>query len=148
MTGEASRTEGARVHLRPLAEEDAPVIEPLQAEAGRSGVEGGTLVITRIGEDLPIGVLEYRFDDRAGGSATIVWVALAVEARRRGLGVDAVLRFEEEAMRRWGVRQFRTHVSVQQGLALYFWLRLGYRPLGPELDEQGHNVMRMAREVS
>jgi RimJ/RimL family protein N-acetyltransferase len=148
MTGEAPRIEGARVRLRPPREADAPLIEPLRAEAGRPGGEGDTLVITRTGEDLPIGVLEYRIDDPADGSATIAWIALAEEVRRWGLGVDAVLLFEEDAVRRRGVRQFRAYVDARHGLALYFWLRLGYHPLGPELDEQGHSVMRMAREVS
>lgn len=147
MTGEDLPMEGARVRLRPLREDDGPVIEPLRAEAGRPGGGGETLVITRAGEDLPIGVLAYRIDD-AAESATIVWVALAEEARRWGLGVDAVLQFEEEAVRRRGVRQFRADVDARQGLALYFWLRLGYRPAGPELDEQGRDVMLMTREVS
>lgn len=140
--------EGARVRLRPLREDDGPLIEPLRAEAGRPGGGGETLVITRTGEDSPIGVLDYRIDDPAAESATIVWVALAGEARRWGLGVDAVLQFEEEAIRRWGVRQFRADVDARQGLALYFWLRLGYRPLGPGRDEQGKNVLPMLREVA
>lgn len=147
MTGETP-SEGARVRLRPLRAGDATLIEPLRAEARRSGGGGDTLVITRTGEDSPIGVLDYRIDDPAGRSATIVWVALAEEARRWGLGVDAVLQFEEAAVRRWRVRGFRTRVDARQGLALYFWLRLGYHPLGSELDEQGNNVMVMAREVS
>ena len=147
MTETAPRIEGPRVRLRPRREDDGPLIEPLRPEAGRPGGDCETLVITRTGEDLPIGVLEYRIDDPTGGSATIAWVALTEGARRWGLGVDAVLIFEEEAERHWRVRQFLVPVPVQRGLALYFWLRLGYHPLDVLHDEQGNKTIPMIRDV-
>ncbi len=147
MTGEAMRIKGARVHLRPLREDDTALIEPLWGEDRRPGGNGHVLVITRAGEDSPIGVLEYRIDDPAGGSVTIVWVALAEGARRWGLGVDAVLQFEVEVVRRWGVRRFRADVDTRYGLALYFWLRLGYRPVDLVSGAKGCEVMPMGREV-
>jgi hypothetical protein len=58
-----------------------------------------------------------------------------------------VLQFEEEAVRRWGVRQFRAYVDARQGLALYLWLRLGYRQLDVLRDEQGNETIAMIRDV-
>jgi ribosomal protein S18 acetylase RimI-like enzyme len=96
--------------------------------------------ITKPGEDTPIGVLTYLLDGRRH-TATISWVALAPGARRLGLGQDAVRLFEEAATRR-GVRTFRATVDSSNGLALYFWLRLGYRPL--DIRDWG---MAMIREI-
>lgn len=137
--------EDARVRLRPMRPGDAPLIESLRTGAGHPEIGGDTLVITRTGEDFPIGMLDYRVDDPA--SATIAWIALTEGARRWGLGVDAVLLFEEEACRSWGVRQFRTEVNGRQGLSLYFWLRLGYRPTESRRDQGGIEAIAMVRDV-
>ena len=80
-------------------------------------------IMDEVGKE--IGYVEFALGD---GWLDVWWVELAVEHRRRGLGVDAVRLLEVEARRRWGVRGIRAEVPVENGLALYFWLRLGYRP--------------------
>lgn len=163
------QAQGQRVNLRPIRDDDVPLIEPWygeaaaavhglgkagaygredlerQVEASRTEPAGGLLAITRTGEDAPMGMLDYRVGVPEEGWAMIGCVALETGARRWGLGQDAVRLFEENAARRWGVRRFRANVDVHHGLALYFWLRLGYHPLGPTTDSQGHDVLPMVR---
>ena len=117
------------------------------AEVVRPEATARILVITRAAEDEPIGLLRYRAGEPAEGCVTLGRVVLAAEARRRGLGADAVQLFEEAVARRYGVRHFRAGVDAGNGLALYFWLRLGYRPLGWAADEQGTGVFSVARQA-
>ena len=132
--------EGPRVVLRPYRDDDMPVMEALLPQ---SDDDAEVLTICRAGEDdRSIGILEYALGEPSEGWATVKWVALVDGERRWGLGQDAVRLFEEEA-RRCGVRAFRTRVPASLGLALYFWLRLGYRPL----DVRGNAVLEMVREV-
>jgi len=60
----------------------------------------------------------------------VVIVALAVRAEQRnlGIGAEAVFRLEEE---RPGARCYAA-VPRTNGLAVYFWLRSGYRPVRVE----------------
>ena len=141
MSGGGLAAEGPRVTLRPYRDDDMPLMEPWYSEAaaavhGLADVsihdvnhlhyqvmaaetqdnEGGLLVITRSGEDAPIGFLDYRLDVPDEGDVMIYEVALAASARRWGLGVEAVRLFEETAARRWSVRRFRADVAVQHGL--------------------------------
>jgi len=69
------------------------------------------------------------------GWLDVRWIELAAEHRRRGLGVDSVRLLEAEAVERWGVRGVRARVPRDVGLALYFWLRLGYRPESEAVGE-------------
>ncbi len=58
------------------------------------------------------------------------WItAVVVDPRRRGLGLgsEGVQALEEE-MARQGTHRFWARVPLNLGLALFFWLRLGYRP--------------------
>ena len=88
------------------------------------------------------------------GMLDVRWIELAAEHRRRGLGVDAVRLLEAEAAERWNVTGLRAHVPHDVGLALYFWLRLGYRPeagfggsSGPASEGDTMSVVRMLDEV-
>jgi ribosomal protein S18 acetylase RimI-like enzyme len=91
-----------------------------------------------------IGFVEYEVSE---GWLEVRWVELAVEHRRGGLGVAAVRLLEVDAERRWGVRGVRAEVPVENGLALYFWLRLGYRPCDAGAG-RGVEVLVMERYVS
>jgi GNAT superfamily N-acetyltransferase len=83
------------------------------------------------------GVLRY--EDRAGGaflacssgpgrgSARIDLLAVAPDQRRLGIGGRAALALERRLAR--STRRVYVAVPSRLGLALYFWLRLGYRPL-------------------
>jgi hypothetical protein len=135
---------GARVSLRPLTLDDTAAVEPWLAEAV-AAIDG-----SRLGADTPASLAEFL--RRAGtvwpdgepllilahGEATglLVWrpgppgqgaiVALAVRADRRnvGLGVEAVMRLEA----RTGLPLYAANPRTN-GLAVYFWLRAGYRPV-------------------
>ena len=137
------RVDGPRVRLRPARDDDLPLIEGLLGAGPASEV----LVITLRDENRPIGVVQYRLDEPSEGWATIDHVAVEEDSRRWGLGQDAVRLLEAAVARECGVRHFRTAIDVRNGLALYFWLRLGYHPLDPVVDSQGHDVMPVARDI-
>ena len=71
-----------------------------------------------------IGYLESAVRD---GWLEVRWIELAEGRRGWGHGSEAVRLLEAQA----GVSQVRVGVPVGNGLALYFWLRLGYRPEEP-----------------
>ena len=58
-------------------------------------------------------------------------LCIEVEHRGYGAGSEAVLLFNE-ACRAAGVKLVRTWAPPDRGLAVYFWIRMGYRPLGGE----------------
>ena len=63
------------------------------------------------------------------GAVSVPLVAVAPQRRFSGLGGEAVLAVEREVRARWGVQRCYAPVPDGRGLAVYFWLRLGYRPL-------------------
>ena len=86
--------------------------------------QGHILVVS---EDGPRALLEYETESPARGAAQVRFLAVEPERRRLGIGGRAALALE----RRLGPSVSRLYVLVPErlGLALYFWLRLGYRPL-------------------
>jgi len=76
-----------------------------------------------------VGLLDRRGPYPAAGWLTVGFLALAEPYRGRGLGSEAVLALEEEACRLGLAHRFAAGVGADAGRALYFWLRLGYRPL-------------------
>ncbi len=128
-----------RVSLRALREDDTGAIEAWYGEAARTAYEersleellakaeqgDGLFAISRSEGDEPIGVVEYQREDEWLG---VSFIALARTYRGWGYGSEAVRALESEAEGAWGVRRFRAEVDVRNGLGLYFWLRLGYRP--------------------
>jgi GNAT superfamily N-acetyltransferase len=100
-------------------------------------------VVDAAGEE--IGHVDFRRDGRV---LEVRWVEIGPERRRWGLGMDAVRVLEAEAVERWDVREVRAQVPVGIGLALYFWLRLGYRPLAVEaVDGPRAGNMVMVRKL-
>lgn len=63
------------------------------------------------------------------GQACVPFLAIEPDERFRGLGGEAGLALERHLRRRWGARRVLAPVPEQRGLAVYFWLRLGFRPL-------------------
>lgn len=77
----------------------------------------------------------------ADGDLVWTWLAVGAESRAMGYGGAAVPIVERAALR-LGCDRGRVAVPKSNGIALYFWLRLGYRPdpaaawpLPPLLDE-------------
>jgi hypothetical protein len=63
------------------------------------------------------------------GSASVPFLAIAPERRFRGLGGEAGLMLERHLRRKFGIQRVYAPIPDGRGLAVYFWLRLGYRPL-------------------
>jgi RimJ/RimL family protein N-acetyltransferase len=159
---------GKRVSLRPIGDGDLAAIEPWLSKAvaaaggphplplhrggqvsrpageGRSvdPLSNGVLVIEREGESEPIGIVEYEATE---GWLTVAFIALAKAYRGWGYGSEAVRLVEEWAVRGGLAERFRAEVDARNGLGLYFWLRLGYRPGASAGD--GRHVMTMVREI-
>jgi GNAT superfamily N-acetyltransferase len=152
---------GQRVALRDCGVEDGAAIDlwideavtaagnphrlPLSRGAGEGGSVGagksGVLVIERVGETGPVGFLEYQI---AGGWLTVAFIAVAKASRRWGYGSEAVRLLEEWAVHERLAKRFLAEVPVGNGLGLYFWLRLGYRPAGAgEFDWPSDNARDM-----
>jgi GNAT superfamily N-acetyltransferase len=148
---------GSRVVLRALREEDVPGIGAWFGDAAETAHEersvedvaahGGGLTIVQSGADEAIGLVEY---DSAGGWLTVRFIALAKTYRGWGYGSEAVRLVEEWALREGVAKRFRVLVDARNGLGLYFWLRLGYRPASAgEFDwpsSGGRDMMPMVRE--
>jgi RimJ/RimL family protein N-acetyltransferase len=138
------------VLLRPLAGADLPLIEPWYGRAtaivrpyagrreadlrqdfeeARSQPGRGLLAIVLASDGELIGLLDRWSPYPAAGWLTVDFLAVAEPYRGRGLGAEAVLALEEEACRQGLAHRFAAGVSADAGRALYFWLRLGYRPL-------------------
>lgn len=154
---------GADVTLSPL---DAPSAEALaawvpgvaaavgysplsSAEAVRRLAQAEGHRVWRVGVDgdeSPAGLVVAR--DPESGEARILLVALRADLCRRGLGHRAALEAERRLAAAGG-RRVLAAVSARHGLSVYFWLRLGYRPLlasawpACELPDVGW----MAREI-
>jgi RimJ/RimL family protein N-acetyltransferase len=155
--------QGGRVVLRVVREDDLAAIEgwfdeaaktagiPHRLPISRSAGEGrsvdarpdGVLVIERIDEGGPIGLLEYEMKKRW---LTVPFIALAKAYRGWGYGSEAVRLLELWAIREGLAERFRAEVDVRNGLGLYFWLRLGYRPL-VAVEAQGRDVLTMVRDA-
>jgi len=144
---------GPRVVLRPAAGDDLPTIERwypeavaasmglsrgdapgtqnlhFELEAARAAApDGALLVIARADDPAPVGLLDYRANSPGPRWLTVAFIALARGRRGWGLGSEAMRLLEAEAARRFGSRRFLAGVDPRNGLGLYFWLRLGYRP--------------------
>jgi RimJ/RimL family protein N-acetyltransferase len=121
--------------MRPLSPADVAAVEAWWPEAGATAGldveldalmrEAEALVIARAGEDEPVGLVAYTRPAR--GWLEFRFVALAAGHRGWGYGSEAVRIVEEYGL----ASRFAADVSAANGLSLYFWLRMGYRPARP-----------------
>ena len=92
------------------------------------------------GDDQTVGALCGRIVDLLDSSNTValIWTWLAVDARWRAFGYGgAAVPLLEQAGQVVGAQIALAPLPPDNGVALYFWLRLGYTPLrdvavGPE----------------
>jgi hypothetical protein len=77
----------------------------------------------------PIGCAVVVLHSPEEGSASVPFLAIEPSGRFRGLGGEAALGLERHLRRRFRIRRFYAPVPDGRGLALYFWLRIGLRPL-------------------
>ncbi len=91
-------------------------------------VERGEAVVVTRGE-APIGIVVALVGTPEADAACVAFIAIDPAERFRGLGGEAALALEGRLRERAGVGRVLAAVPEQRGLAVYFWLRLGYRPL-------------------
>jgi hypothetical protein len=93
------------------------------------------------------GVVCVRPEKPERDAATIELVATPLEQARRGTALRAVALLEER-LRRQRVGRVYAPAPAAHGISVYFWLRLGYRPLlRPEWPCAGDDVMWLRREL-
>ena len=150
---------GKRASLRAIGDDDLAAIEVWYAEAATTAYDAlrleerrrqaesrdGLMAIARPDETEPIGLIQYQTSDSQDGWLTVPFIALAKAYRGWGYGSEAVRLLEEWAVREGLAKRFRAEVDARNGLGLYFWLRLGYRPAGWHA-EGGRDSMTMIRE--
>ena len=115
--------------------------EAAQAIAGRSApcrigdrLADGDQAWSIMAEDSPVGALCARLGSTAQAARprpnAVIWTWLAIEARWRAYGYGgAAVPLLEDAARAAGATVALTPLPPDNGVALYFWLRLGYTPL-------------------
>jgi RimJ/RimL family protein N-acetyltransferase len=138
------RAVAGRVTLRPVKRVDFAQIEAWYADAS-AAVRGGEIdtsdTIERRSEEAkdrlltiaaddrePIGLIEYRVHEPAEGWLSTTFIALKGGRRGFGYGSEAVRVLEAWAEKSHQVTSFLAEINPRNGLALYFWLRVGYRP--------------------
>jgi hypothetical protein len=77
---------------------------------------------------VPVGVIAVRVHAPKRGETIIELVATPAERARTGAGMQAAALLEED-LRARGVQRIYAPASEAHGIAMYFWIRLGYRPL-------------------
>ena len=103
-----------------LAGSPIPLSGLLESTDGR-----GALVVTESGGREPEGLIAVAADDPEPGWATVALFAIAA-TEKRDLASQAVALLE--AILSQHASHVRAAAPSDVGLALYFWLRLGYRP--------------------
>jgi GNAT superfamily N-acetyltransferase len=118
---------GQRVALRPLEEGGREAVAR-RLEATSIDADDSLLAITSREGDRIYGVLAYRLGYPERGWLSVEAVAVEPGLSGQGYDTEAVRLLEGEALERGLASRFCAPVSHDDGLGLYFWLRLGYRP--------------------
>jgi hypothetical protein len=98
---------------------EAPGRSLLEA-TDRVGVEVRVIVV-----DEPVGVMTFQIDSP---NAVIEFVGVAPACTRKGYGHAGAALLEEE-LRAAGLTHIYAPAPAIHGIAVYFWIRRGYRPL-------------------
>jgi len=92
-------------------------------------VEAGEGVLVSDADDACVGVMVVRRGLPRENSGCVPFIAVDPARRYRGLGGCAGLAIEKHLRGRFGVDTVYAPIPDGRGLAVYFWLRLGFRPL-------------------
>ena len=121
-----------RSHLSGLGPWLREALEPewrvADIEAGAARGEGALISLAEGGAPLGLAIAGEGPHAKA---ATVAFIAIEPVWRYRGLGGEAALAVERRLHDGLAVEQVYAPVPETRGLAVYFWLRLGYRPLLP-----------------
>ena len=139
---------GQRVALRPLAEGDRKAMMTLLKETPVDADDSLLAITSREGDSI-YGVLAYRLGYPEEGWLSVEAVAVEPGLSGQGYDAEAVRLLEGEALERGLASRFWAPVRHDDGLGLYFWLRLGYRPAGPGENpwpgERARDIIAMIR---
>jgi GNAT superfamily N-acetyltransferase len=134
------------VRLRPLTADDTPWLDGWLALA--SGLTGTDIVVPALPGDSiarrlkaerslvasvverdadPAGIVLLRSNTPRSGAATFELVAVEPKHARRGVGQRAAALAEDALPAR--TRMLYAPALATHGISVYFWIRLGFRPL-------------------
>jgi ribosomal protein S18 acetylase RimI-like enzyme len=120
----------AAIHGRGTIPDPSLSLEAL-IEAWDHVLPAGTAFVGELSGGLAVGLLRAR----TSNPARLVIDALTVRADQRNLGYGQEMVFAlEESFEQVGAKVY-VGVPRSNGLAIYFWLRTGYRPLYPPRAE-------------
>lgn len=136
LLGEATILETPRLTLRSTTTGDLDAMPWLEGVLGPEATLSDLMRAVRAGQAAtiltsdrsPIGLVTVSMDTPVPGGASVPFIAVAPAARFRGLGGEAGLAVDRHLRRLGSLRVFAP-VPEARGLAVYFWLRLGFRPL-------------------
>lgn len=94
-----------------------------------AAVEAGSGILIFDASDTPIGAAVAVLESPSPGTVAVPFISIEPERRYRGFGGEAALALERHLRQRFGVQKVFAAVPDWRGLAVYFWLRQGYRPL-------------------
>ena len=108
----------------------------------RFGVAAEILVVAGVRSPEPCGLLVLDVLDHDAPSPRIDFLAIAAGERNVGLGAEAVYAVERRVTR----RPLFIRIPRNNGWAIYFWMRIGYRPWYPRsIDPATGDVTWMVR---
>ena len=116
--------------LRPLKEGDREAVARQLKEAFIDADDSLLAITSREGGSI-YGVLAYRLGYPERGWLSVEAVAVESGLSGQGYDTEAVRLLEGEVLERGLAGWFCAPVRHDDGLGLYFWLRLGYRPAAP-----------------
>jgi hypothetical protein len=90
---------------------------------------GSGVLISEAATGQAIGAAVAVLDAPEPGVSAIPFVSIDPNRRYRGLGGEATLALERHIRARFGVESVYAPIPDWRGLAVYFWLRQGYRPV-------------------
>ncbi len=113
--------------LRPLKEGDREAVARWLEERLIDAADSLLAITSREGDSI-YGVLAYQLGYPERGWLSVKAVAVEPGLNGQGYDTEAVRLVEGEVLRRGLASRFCAPVRHDDGLGLYFWLRLGYRP--------------------
>lgn len=95
--------------------------------------DGSAIAVIRMADNIEVGTLQI---ESAGKGLLVRSLCIDEAHRSYGAGSEAILLFNR-ACDAAKVPMVRTWAPPDRGLAVYFWIRMGYRPVHGEGPEGG-----------
>lgn len=98
-------------------------------DALERAVDAEQAVLIADASGAPIGAAVVAINEPETGMAAIPFISIDPVRRYRGLGGEGALALERHIRSQFGVEKVCAAIPDWRGLAVYFWLRQGYRPV-------------------